>query len=185
MPGVRVTSVRRTVVVAVALVTGQALLGGIIGFVTFGGDGAASPAAPAAEAQFAGPPVAGPPNGSATGEPAKRPRTAGPTTRTRGPDPPRRSALVRNSATRAIIPSRSTSVPPEPPAPAPAPSTSPTDRSLLPPSPPAPVADPTLPAPVPVIDERCDEEGATGRTPDDEAVRCERGSDGELRWRPV
>jgi len=182
MPGVRATSVRRTVVVAMALVTGQALLGGFIGFVTFGGDGVASPPARAAEPQFAGPPVALPPS-DPTAEPAKRPRTAGPTTRTRGPTSP--PAPARSSATRAISPSPTPSAAPAPvPPPVPSPSTSPTDRSLLPPSPPQPVADPTV-SPVPVVDERCDDEGATGRTADGQAVRCERGDDGELRWRPV
>jgi hypothetical protein len=60
VPGVRVTSVRRTVLIAVALVTGQALLCGLIGFLTFGNDEPRSPT-PAAEPQLAGPPLVVPP----------------------------------------------------------------------------------------------------------------------------
>jgi hypothetical protein len=85
---------------------------------------------------------------------------------------------VRNSATRAVVPSRTVSVPA---APEPAPSESSPGRALLPP--PSPIPDDGTPAPV--VEERCDDEGATGRTADDKAVRCERDRDGDLRWRLV
>jgi hypothetical protein len=180
MPGVRVTSVRRTVVVAGALVAGQALLCGIIGFVTFGGGDDKATGARAAE-PLAGPPVVLPPPSDAPdGEPAKRARTADPrSTRSRRPPAPK---ARRSSATLAISPSRTLPVPVVPSAPpTPVPSTSPTDRSLLPPSVPAPAED----TPAPVVDEQCDVEGLIGRTADDKAVRCERGPDGDLRWRLV
>jgi hypothetical protein len=180
MPGVRVTSVRRTVTVAVALVTGQALLCGIIGFVTFGGEGAAAPGSGATAPQLAGPPVVLPPEGTPPpSDPAERPTsgTAKPT-RTERPTSPPTTPAVRNSATRAVTPSRKTSVPA---VPKPAPSESSPDRALLPP--PSPIANDG--SPTPVAGERCDDEGAAGRTADDEVVKCERNRDGDLRWRLV
>ena len=184
MPGVRVTSVRRTVVVAVALVTGQALLCGFIGFVTFGDNDGAVPGARAAEPQLAGPPVVVPP--ASTPSPDERPGrprsgTSRPT-RTERPISPPGSAAARVSATRELSPSRAAPVPPAPPEPPPVPATSPTDRALLPPASPTSGDD----APEPVVElERCDEEGATGTTADGKAARCERADDGELRWRLV
>ena len=172
MPGMRVTSVRRTVCVAVALVTGQALLCAIIGFVTFDGDEPASRPGAAAP-QLAGPPIAPPATGvpPPTG-PVKRakPGTAR-STRTERPTSPPTPAGVRTSATRKVKPSLEIRIP------RPAPSTSPPDRELKPPSP-VPVAD----APVPVVQEPCDDEGATGRTAGGQAVTCRRDRRGELRW---
>jgi hypothetical protein len=182
MPGVRVTSVRRTVAVAVALVTGQALLCGIIGFVTFDKGGTA-PDVRAAEPQLAGPPIVLPPSGAPPPGDRGEPPKAGSTrpARTERPTSPPTSAAVRNSATRAISPSRTASVRPSATPSKPAPTTTPTDRSLLP-----PVAPPVEDAPVPVVEnERCDEPGATGTTAEGRAVRCERDPDGELRWRLV
>jgi hypothetical protein len=185
MPGVRVTSVRRTVVVAVALVTGQALLCGIIGFVTFGDRGGAAPPGRAAEPQLAGPPiVVPPPSVRPSSGPAERPgprKTRSP--RTERPTSPAGPAAGRNATSRAVSPSRTTTAPVAPPPPAPV--TSPTDRALLPPVPPAASA-PEEDAPVPVVEkERCEDEGATGSTAEGGAVRCERARDGELRWRLV
>jgi hypothetical protein len=195
MPGVRVTSVRRTVVVAVALVTGQALLCGIIGFVTFGDRGGAPPGGGAAEPQIAGPPVVLPPSSEPPAdEPAERPEPgSSKPVRTERPTSPPGTAAGRGSATRAAGPSRTTPAPvaPEPP-PVPVPSTSPTDRELLPPATPAPGDDapgndaPGDDVPEPVVEkEPCDEAGATGATPEGKIVRCERDRNGELRWRLV
>jgi hypothetical protein len=174
MPGVRVTSVRRTVRVAVALVTGQALLCGIIGFVTFGGRDGPAHRAGAAEPQLAGPPIVLPT--ASTSPPGEQVKRAQPgavrSTRIERPTSPRTSAAVRSSATREITPSRTVA-----PSPPPAPSASPTDRALLPPSP-APQQD----TPIPAVQEPCDDEGATGRTADDEAVVCLRDRGGDLRW---
>jgi hypothetical protein len=186
MPGVRVTSVRRTVVVAVGLLTGQALLCGVIGFVTFGDRSGAAPRGRAAEPQLAGPPIV-------ASSPGVQPSSGGPVepagprtpraTRTGLPVTPPAPAAVRQRTTRPAGPTRSSSAPvlPAPPAPAP----SPTDRALLPPSPPASSA-PQEDAPLPVVEkERCADEGATGSTAEGKAVRCERARDGELRWRLV
>ncbi|MFI7546318.1 hypothetical protein [Actinoplanes sp. NPDC049599] len=183
MPGVRVTSVRRTVMVAVALVTGQALLCGIIGFVTFD-QGGAAPGGGAAAPQLAGPPVVMPapsvPPVDERDDPPK-PGSAGPA-RTERPTSPPASAAVRNSATRAISPSPTATTPPPPTPPQPVPATMPSDISLLPPGSPAPEED----APEPVVEkDRCDKPGATGTTADGRTVRCERDRNGELRWRLV
>jgi hypothetical protein len=177
VPGVRVTSVRRTVGVAVALVTGQALLCGIIGIVTFTDRGTSAPGAQAPAPQLAGPPPvvpsAGPPPADA---PVDHPE---PGTTRHGrielPTSPAAPVAVRNSATRTIGPSRTASV-------SPAPTTSPPDVALIPPSPAAPDGD----APVPAVEgERCDDEGALGETAAGKAVRCERDRRGDLRWRVV
>ena len=182
MPGVRVTSVRRTVRIAVALVTGQALLCGIIGFVTFGGKDETPPRVRAAEPQLAGPPLVVP-GTSPPPSPSERPeRSRSATTkqtRTERPTSPTAPASVRSTATRSVSPSRT--VTPPPPVPPPTATTSPTDRALLPPSSPVSGDDPLIP----VADEPCDERGATGRTADGKAVRCERDRDGDLRWRLV
>jgi hypothetical protein len=186
MPGVRVTSVRRTVVVAVALVTGQALLCGIIGFVTFGDQSGATPGGRAAEPQLAGPPiVVPPPSVRPSSGPVERP---GPrktrSVRTERPTSPPGPAAGRNAPTRAVSPARTTTAPvlPSPPAPV---TSSPTDRALVPPAPPATSA-PHEDAPLPVVEkERCEDEGATGSTVEGRTVRCERARDGELRWRLV
>ena len=172
MPGTRVTSVRRTVRVAVALVIGQALLCGIIGFVTFDSDEPAPrPGAPAP--LLAGPPIPAPSAG--VPPPTERAKRAEPgtarSTRTERPTSPPTSAGVRTSATRKVKPSLEIRIP------RPVPSTAPTDRELQPPSP-VPIAD----APVPVVQEPCDDEGATGRTAGGQAVTCRRDRRGELRW---
>jgi hypothetical protein len=184
MPGVRVTSVRRTVVVAVALVTGQALLCGIIGFVTFGDNGGAAPRVRAAEPQLAGPPIVLPPASlPPIDERTERPRSGKPrAARTERPTSPPTSDAARNSVTREITPSRTASSPAAPAPSPPVPATTPTDRELVPPAIPPVQED----APEPVVEkEPCDEAGATGTTADGKTVRCERDRDGELRWRLV
>jgi hypothetical protein len=181
VPGVRVTPVRRTVIVAVALVTGQALLCAIIGFVTFGGTDDAAPTAGAAGPRLAGPPIVVSPTGapspsrsaaskrrSSTRSTAEiRPTSPAPTSR------PARRAPTGPAASPSIVP-----VVPAPPVPS---------VSLLPPidlfpRPSAESSDPTAPA---VANARCDDEGATSETAGGEAVRCVRGRTGELRWRLV
>jgi hypothetical protein len=178
MPGVRVTSVRRTVRVAVVLVAGQALLCGIIGFVTFGGHDAA-PRPRLTAPQLAAPPIVVPTPSPGPASELARGATPGSVRLTRAgwPTSPPTSAAVRRP-TRTISPSVTVTVPAAP-APPPVPSGTPTDRSLLsPPTSGGPVED----APVPVAGEPCDDEGATGRTADGKAVRCERDRDGGLRW---
>ncbi|MET8150747.1 hypothetical protein ACIBSW_02225 [Actinoplanes sp. NPDC049668] len=178
--GLRVTPVRRTVAVAVALVTGQALLCGVIGVVTFGEPGDAKTGARAAGPEFRGPPAAAPSASVQTGGPG---------------------ASVKHSTRRpAAAPTRTASRP-APPAETPGPPAAPPTIIALPPAPPAtgtaptelvpPPAPPAPPAqgeeteaPVKVWD-RCDEEGADGRTADGRAVRCLRGRHGDLRWRLV
>ena len=182
VPGVRVTSVRRTVGVAVALVTGQALLCGVIGIVTFSDRSTSAPGAQAVEPQFAGPPAVVPSAGTPpAAAPADRPEPG--TTRSGRielPTSPPAPVAARNSATRTISPSRTASPPPAPVPPAP--TTSPPDRALIPPSHPAPDDD----APNPAVErERCDDEGAIGRTAGGKVVRCERDRHGDLRWRLV
>lgn len=182
VPDVRVTSVRRTVGVAVALVTGQALLCGIIGVVTFGGENTPAPGAPAVEPQLAGPPVVVPPRSTPPAEPVRHPEPGSTSSgRIERPPAPPASPAVRSSATRTIVPSRTVSAPP--PA---APVTSPPGLGLLPPSPVPSSSAPKENAPPPVVLwERCDDEGATAETVDGQAVRCTRGRDGDLRWRRV
>ena len=178
MPGLRATSVRRTVVVAVALVTGQALLCAVIGFVTFGDHGRPAPAGPRAAEPLAGPPVAVPapvlPEPSAT---SRAPRK-------RGKAHVSSSARPARPATTSPVPRRSSGAPaPEPAVTSPA-ATAPA------PEPPSPIS--LVPAepveesdPPPVLGEPCDDEGATGRTAEGRAVRCEPGRGGDLRWRAV
>jgi hypothetical protein len=181
MPGPRVTPVRRTVGVAVALVTGQALLGGIIGFVTFGGESDTAPGTGTAAPQIAGPPIVLPPaslppsgRSAAPKKPATRKSSATtrPASRRPTPAPERRSAEPSATTARPATPS---------PTPRPTKTTTPPGLVLLPP---LPADDEGSEDPV-VVRERCDDEGATGRTSDGKVVRCVRGRDGDLRWQLV
>ena len=182
MPGLRTTSVRRTVIVAVSLVTGQALLGAVIGFVTFD-RGEEARVAPRPTDALAAPPIVVPapsipvPTGSQ--RPSRKRAVAEVSTGVRRTPPP---APVPTGTTEATTSPRTTA-PPRPttsaPATAPPSSAPPSLPSLLPPVYDAPPED------IPVIRERCDEEGVTGRTDDGRLVRCERDRDGDLRWRPV
>ena len=186
MPGLRTTSVRRTVIVAVSLVIGQALLGAVIGFVTFDRGDEAPVAARPTDA-LAAPPIVVPapsipvPTGSQR-PPRKRAAAEVSTSirRTPTPDPASTGTTEATTSPRTTAPPRPTTSAPAtvPPSSAPPPAP-PSFPSLLPPEYDAPPDD------VPVIRERCDEEGATGRTDDGTVVRCERDRDGDLRWRPV
>jgi hypothetical protein len=188
--GGQVTSVRRTVRVAAALVAGQALLCGVIGFVTFDDEAETEPAARAA------PPLADPQIGvPRPGGPRPAPSSAP------GIDAPSGSAAAvrrwsREAASRAVPRPAPSAVLPASPAPPPGPPASP-GAVPVPPAPPAqvtsppagllpsaPAAEDDLHAPV-EVGERCDEAGALGWTARGRIVRCARGHDGDLRWRPV
>ncbi|MEV4707142.1 hypothetical protein [Actinoplanes sp. NPDC049316] len=194
MPGLRATSVRRTVIVAVALVTGQALLGAVIGFMTFDRD-EAGPAASRAAEPAAAPPIVAPAPSTPAATEASQP-------------PGKRAVADASSGTRRVPASPAPAFPaPAFPAPAssapaeavtrPGTSPSPTRTSSAPaPLPPSSSAAPApglLPSPdadqpgaeTPVAREPCEEEGATGRTGDGKTVRCRRDRDGRLRWRLV
>jgi hypothetical protein len=193
--GGQATSVRRTVRVAAALVAGQALLCGIIGFVTFDDPVPAQPAARAADPRLDGPPLGGPrldepgaggspgprsdvpssggPSGSAAAHRRlSREATSRPVTRT-----PRPTGVRTAPAPPAGVPAPPGAGPGVPAPPAPPPVTSP-PAALL------PSAGDEVPAPV-EVGERCDEVGATGHTAAGRPVRCVRGHDGDLRWWPV
>ncbi|UQU66120.1 hypothetical protein COUCH_07445 [Couchioplanes caeruleus] len=183
MPGLRATSVRRTVIVAVALVTGQALLGAVIGFMTF--DRADEAPAPARAAEPAvAPPIVVPPASMPAPTEASRP-------------PRKRAVADASSGTRgpgraSSASARTVTEPPAAPAAPQLRTTVPTPPPSSGPPPPAPPAPGLVPSPdvdepedPPVVREPCEDEGATGRTDDGKVVRCERGRDGKLRWRPV
>lgn len=178
----RVTSVRRTVTVAVALVVGQALLCGIIGFVTFGGKSEVRPAPRAVEPRLAGPPRVVPPPGvpppSSAAPTGKRTPVRATSTHRSLPAPPpartRSRATSKPSRPPAVTPPSASSAPP-------APAISP-PVALLPTSPAA--GDDESPDP-PVAGQSCDDEDATGKTAEGKSVRCERDRDGDLRWRLV
>ncbi|BCJ54546.1 hypothetical protein Asp14428_60210 [Actinoplanes sp. NBRC 14428] len=173
-PGLCTTPVRRTVLIAVALVTGQALLCVVIGFVTFGDRGAAPPRPHAAE-QPAAPPAVVPPSGPGPAGPSVAPHGPGAVV-SHGVRPVRPAAtrVREHHAERSPTPGRTTALPassPSPPAPEPPPT-----LALLPP--PGDGADDP-----PVIGEPCDDADTTGETRDGRAVRCDRDRDGDLRWR--
>ncbi|MFI7600897.1 hypothetical protein [Actinoplanes sp. NPDC049681] len=178
MPGLRGTSVRRTVIVAVALVTGQALLCAVIGVVTFGDHGRAASPVPRAAEPVAGPPIVVPaptmpePRGS-----SRAPRRHGKAYASSSARPvrpsspgPRRSRAAATTAPAAALPGRPTAkTSSEPPSPI----------SMLPPLPP----DETDAAPV--VGEPCDDKGAIGITRGGRVVRCDPDRNGDLRWQRV
>ncbi|GID94753.1 hypothetical protein ACFQFC_29250 [Amorphoplanes digitatis] len=182
--GLRVTPVRRTVAIAVALVTGQALLCGVIGVVTFGEPGDTKTGARAAGPEFRGPPAVAPTAsvppavaGPSAKHSTRRPEAAPTRTASRPPPP----AETPGPPARPALPQTAIALPPAPP------DTGTPSSALVPPPapPPAPPADgEETQAPVRVWD-RCDEEGAAGLTADGRAVRCLRGRHGDLRWRLV
>ena len=183
IPGPRTTPVRRTVIVAVSLVTGQALLGAVIGFVTFDRDDGA-PVAPRAADVVAAPPIVVPapslpvPSRSSRA-PRKRAAAEVSTSIRRTVPPPAEPTETETERPRTSTAPRPATTAPEPAPSSTPPPPAPPPTALLPPEYDAPPDD------TPVIRERCDEEGATGRTDDGRAVRCERDRDGDLRWRPV
>jgi len=177
VPDVRVTSVRRTVTVAGALIVGQASLCVVIGFVTFGGRDDATPGAHAAAPQIAVPPAISPspnpsPSRSAAGEKLAAVRSTTPRPTSPAPTTDRERSSPAGSTAPASTPAAPVSS-----------TTSPPDLGLVPSSSSAPAPGDT-PEPA-VVNARCDTEGATGRTGTGKAVRCERTRDGDLRWRLV
>jgi hypothetical protein len=171
VPGVRVASVRRTVLVAGALLAGQALLCAVIGVVTFGERGGEPADVRVAGPRFAPPPVApSAPGPSPTRSAAAKQRGAV------------RSSMSRPVSPPAGPPSRSSSPAPReagPVASQPPAVTTPPEVIGLPPPPSA-----GAPAP-PVVNEPCDTEGLIGMTVTGQVVRCAHGLGGMLRWRPV
>jgi len=182
-------TVRRTVRVAVALVVGQALLVGLIGWLTFGrasGSGGAvdqlaappaTPLPPGATSRYAEPPV--PPGTSAPAPTTARRETAG-----QRPD-------------RASTPSRAPARPAKPaPPPAPkaprglvpsivvSPSIVPSALVPLVPVPPSPPSPPEVSGPV-VAGDPCAPEGALAHTADGLLVRCAHTWHHRLRWKIV
>ncbi|MCU7724669.1 hypothetical protein ODJ79_13160 [Actinoplanes sp. KI2] len=183
-------TVRRTVRVAVALVVGQALLVGLIGWLTLGRAGGAGGKVDA----MAAPPAARPPTGAGR--------------HVQPPTSPGRSAASPATTTRAThrkavpvhVPLAPPARPPQPPPPRPAQ-----------PPPPA-IAVPALPAPAPtvvattvvppalvpvvppapsasfgpvVVGDPCSPEGAYAFTADSVLVRCTRTSHHRLLWKIV
>jgi hypothetical protein len=168
-PDPRASPVRRTVLVALALVAGQLALCAVIGWLTFGDRW--HPASTTA------PGVAAPPAGGADEPPRVRPgsRTPAPTrpvkarrsvdpepgaVRTAVPPPPRRSRPTRGAAPVSPAPVRT-------PTP---------DAALVPPEPSPQIQEPVRP------DTSCAPVNAEGRTADGKPVRCLRARDGVLRW---
>ena len=180
--GARVLSARRTVRIALALVTGQALLCAVIGWVTFGTpddrrSGPRGPITTLTDPPFALPqlPAAAPSGSPSTARPR---RSAGSVDRS----PVRSTAR----ATRSARPPASVRARPRPVTPSAAtPSTARPTKSSLPAAPPA---DPEpsgggvgFEAPV-VVGQRCDRRGELELTEDGVEVRCTRDRAGVLRW---
>ena len=173
------STVRRTVRVAVALVVGQTLLIGLIGWLTFGraiGSGGDVD-------QLAAPPVTPPPTviGQYVDPPAPPTASAAPPTTAR-----------RATADRRTAPTRAPSPPPEPVPPAPttgAPEPAPSiavTTTIVPPAlvPQVSPSPSELPGPV-VAGDPCAPEGAYAHTADGVLVRCARTWHHRLRWKIV
>ncbi|MFI5490921.1 hypothetical protein [Actinoplanes sp. NPDC051859] len=183
MPAVRGTSVRRTVTVAVGLLTGQALLCAVLGFLTYEEDAPRTQqraAGPLVDAPIPAPKVTQP----APGESARSAHGRAGTQLSRNglPAPPAPSTSSAPSGPVRIVPSpKWTALPTTTPA---------ADPSTEPPAPPMPPPLPSRPPedgrrPTPRIGQPCEEEDATGRTRGGRAVRCLRERGGELRWQPI
>jgi hypothetical protein len=203
MPGLRTTSVRRTVIVAVALVTGQALLGAVIGFMTFDRDDETATSARAAEPAAAPPIVVAPSSVPTSTEASRPPRKGAVADASSGTGRPTRGSPVSagtgtDAPLTSAAPQLKSGAPTPPPSSGPV-APAPPGTGLLP----SPgLSSPALPSPglsspgfsspdvdepedPPVVRERCEDEGASGRTEDGKVVRCERDRDGKLRWRLV
>jgi len=183
-------TVRRTVRMAVALVLSQALLCGLIGWLTFGRS-----------------PASGPPPATQAIEPLTLPRlpviprpeprtsttvpvtTPAPTKATGAPTTAAARRLPPTETGEWPAPSRvpAAPVPAAPAEPPPAPMastpTAPTE-SLVPPAPPSASAAPTVQQPV-TAGEHCRPEWAFGRTADGTWMRCLRSGPHRLRWKIV
>ena len=174
-PVARVSSVRRTVTIAGALIASQAVLCAVIGWVTFGGhDHSGGSSARAAEPNL-GPALVVPPVSVApvlptpsTHRPSHLAGAVPTATATSTPawKPPRVRSTIPRSPTAS------------PAAPKPPPATAPAKGSVV-----------VLPTPSAtevqgnvVIGEKCSPEGADGVTAADVAVRCVADKDGDLIW---
>ncbi|WP_157437159.1 hypothetical protein [Actinoplanes subtropicus] len=173
-------TVRRTVRVAVALVVGQALLVGLIGWLTLGRAGGSDRAVD----QLAAPPV--------TPRPANTSRYAAlpapPSTSAATPTPARRATSARRAgpATATSRAPRPSSPPATTVAPEPAPSIV-VATTIVPPVPLVPALTPSpsgTPGPV-VIGGTCAPEGVYAYTADGLLVRCARTWRHRLRWKIV
>jgi hypothetical protein len=173
-PAAQPTSVRRTVTVATALVLSQAVLCGVIGWVTFGGKDPA-PARPRADGTLFGPAVVVPP------------ASVAPVTTT----PPAHRAARPEKAPRHVeqpAPTRSKAGPPAEPSPVveaasavPEPSvTARAGSNLVRPSP-APSSSATVQIGADV-GKPCAPAGAAGLTTDGVAVSCLPDRTGDLVW---
>jgi hypothetical protein len=175
-PVARVSSVRRTVTVATALVVSQAVLCVVIGWVTIDHHGRSGSSASAA-APVLGPPVVVPP---ATIRPVSPTRPAGESSqflRSRKPAEPASTGISAartgvTAPTGATEPTKTITAPaPEPPsaeAPngiraSPSPSKSPIQQGVVPGT-------------------ACDPAGADGITRTGQAARCSPGRSGDLVW---
>lgn len=177
-PVTRATSPRRTVRVATALVTGQALLCAVIGWVTFG-PSEQPPRASAPVGSLAGPqPSLELPGLPPAALPAPTVKSPVPSRSARRTEPPSTLSGTRPS------PSRKPSTPARP--------ARTSDQPLLDPAPgDSPVL--TVPAPNPmltpaptespvVVEGACEPEGARGETAAGVELSCARRQDGSLVW---
>jgi hypothetical protein len=173
-PVARVTSVRRTVTIAGALIASQAVLCAVIGWVTFGGHGDSGGSKARAAEPNLGPALVIPPASVAPVLPSahhsSHPAATEPTTAaTSKPSwkPPRVPTVTSRS------PSASPAAPKPPPATGPA-----KGSVVIKPTPSATEVQGNV-----VIGDKCDPEGADGVTATDVAVLCVRTAGGDLIWR--
>jgi hypothetical protein len=167
-------SVRRTVRVAAALVAAQALLCGVIGWVTFGARHPHHPTAVPTVEPLAGKPLLIPPPVIAPPAPPRPPRpSASASTRKKVDAPPPSSPRPAR---------RTRSSPPPEPVPevrsSPAAQVSPSQQTALLPT---ALPDGVVQSPVKILD-GCAPVNAKGLTADGISVTCRQAADGTLRW---
>jgi hypothetical protein len=179
---------RRTVRTAVALLVSQALLCGLIGWLTFGRSPASEPRPGVQAVDPLVPPVAttaSTPARESIGPAATATPAAASTAAARRLPPPRRTGTWPAPGRLPAEPP-ATAAPAEPP-PAPLVSTpTPTASGggLLPPAPPSPSSAPLVQQPVTVGD-HCHPEWSFGRTAAGTLVRCLRSGPHRQRWKIV
>jgi hypothetical protein len=175
-PGARATSVRRTVTVATALVASQAVLCGVIGWITFGGTNQPARSTTRAEPVL-GPPIVVPPASVApvvppssahhhvpvTGRASGIPRpTSAPARTAAPPSPPRRTIAATENSPGLPATGRAGAGLVLPPTP----SASETQRNAE-------------------VGKQCAPQDAIGLTAEDIAVLCGRDRDGNLIWQII
>ena len=167
-----------------ALVAGQAALCAVIGWMTFGPSETKPQAVRAADppgepvvlptASTWMPPLHVPPAPTSAGKSAAAPAPR--VSRSARPAKVRRtSAPTREKPRTVMAPEESKQIPSEPAAPNP---------ELASPVPPVPPSAGAVQRPV-VVGERCQPEGAPGRTADDVELKCVRDRDGALVWQII